>query len=120
MTERPRIASERDYQQTIVGVAKDFGWRVFHARPAKDRDGHYRTPIQGDAGFPDLVLVHRSVGVYFRELKVSTDLTEDQALWGTALLDAGADWAEVRLPRQLDEICQWLIDAPRQAAGLEP
>jgi hypothetical protein len=116
---RPRLASERDYQRTIVGAAKDFGWRVQHTRPAQNGHGHYRTPIQGHIGFPDLVLVHRQVGVFFRELKVSTALTEDQLLWGTALLDAGADWAELRLPDDLDSFCQWLADAPRKAAGIE-
>ena len=116
---RPRLGNERDYQRTIVGVAKDFGWRVHHTRAAQNAQGHYRTPIQGHAGFPDLVLVHRKVGVFFRELKVSTDLTEDQVLWGTALLDAGANWAELRLPRDLDDVCQWLADAPRKAAGIE-
>jgi len=113
------LASERDYQRTIVATAKDFGWRLHHARPAQDSQGHYRTAIQGHAGFPDLVLVHRRVGVFFRELKVSTDLSEDQTLWATALLDAGADWAELRLPDQLDDFCQWLADAPRKAAGIE-
>lgn len=116
---RPRLASEGDYQRTIVGCAKDFGWRIHHARAALNAAGHYRTPIMGHPGFPDLILVHRNVGVFFRELKVSTELSEDQKLWGTALLDAGADWRELRLPRDLDETCQWLADAPRKATGIE-
>lgn len=88
-------------------------------RPAMDGHGRYHSPIEGHPGFPDLVLVNRHVqGVVFRELKVSTSLTEDQVLWGTALLDAGANWAELRLPDGLDEFCQWLADAPAKAAGL--
>lgn len=94
------------------------GWRVHHCRPARDRHDHYRTAIQGHAGFPDLVLVHRRVGVFFRELKAHTVLTEDQTLWGTALSAAGADWQLLRMPDQLDETKQWLIDTPRKAAGL--
>lgn len=116
---RPRLASEREYQQTIVRCAKDWGWRVMHTRPAIGRYGRYHVPIQGDPGFPDLVLVHRDVGVFFRELKVTTILTDDQTLWAQALLAAGADWRELRMPRDLDETCQWLYDAPRRATGMD-
>lgn len=111
----PSLASERDYQRTIVTAARDAGWRIHHTRAAKNAHGRYLTPIQGHPGFPDLILVHRMVGVFFRELKVSTQLSEDQKLWGQALMDAGADWAELRLPRDLDETCLWLWEAPRQA-----
>jgi hypothetical protein len=121
----PTLAAERDYETTIIGHAKLAGWRVHAERPAPSRKG-WRTPIRGDAGFPDLVLVHRLVGVTFVELKVTTDLTDDQKLWGQALLDAsqalGIDpiWRVLYLPADQDPFCQWLWDAPRRAAGIDP
>jgi hypothetical protein len=51
MTER-----EREFQQAVVQLARLMGWRVHHTRPALTQRGRWLTPIQGDAGFPDLVL----------------------------------------------------------------
>ena len=48
--------TEREFQRAVVELARLMGWRVFHARPALTRRGRWLTPIQGDAGFPDLVL----------------------------------------------------------------
>ena len=111
------IAHERDYQRTIIDAAKMFGWRVHHTRPAWSGKG-WRTPIAGHAGFPDLILAHEHVpGVLFVELKYSTKLTADQARWGQVLTAAGADWRELRVPDGLSQFCQYLADAPRQAAS---
>jgi hypothetical protein len=111
------VATERDYQRTILDTAKMFGWRIHHTRPAWTGKG-WRTPLQGHAGFPDLVLAHEHVtGVLFVELKRSDNqLTEDQARWGTVLTAAGADWRELRLPDGLHDFCQLLADLPRQGA----
>ena len=48
--------TEREFQRAVVELARLTGWRVFHARPALTRRGRWLTPIQGDAGFPDLLL----------------------------------------------------------------
>ena len=109
------LATERDYQKTIIETAKMFGWRIQHTRPAWSGKG-WRTPLQGHAGFPDLVLAHEHVqGVLFVELKrVDNTLDAEQARWGTVLSAAGADWRVVKLPDQLDDFCQLLADAPRK------
>ena len=76
---------ERDFQRAIVELARLCGWRVFHARPALTRAGEWRTPIQGDAGFPDLVLC-RAGRVIFAELKREGGrLTPQQQGWLDAL-----------------------------------
>jgi hypothetical protein len=76
---------ERDFQRAVVELARLCGWRVFHARPALTRRGRWLTPIQGDAGFPDLVLV-RAGRVIFAELKrVGGKLTAEQQAWLDAL-----------------------------------
>lgn len=67
-----RTLSESAFQSQVIALARACGWLVMHSRPARvqRRDGSFRymTPIQGDAGFPDLVLARRG-RVIFAELK---------------------------------------------------
>jgi len=66
---KQRSLSEKDFQQRIIDTAQLFGWLVHHCRPAWDGK-NYRTPIAGDTGFPDLVLVHPTrLIVFVAELK---------------------------------------------------
>jgi hypothetical protein len=61
--------SENDLLKCVLSLAKLYGWRSFHARPAMTAKG-YRTPVQGDGkGFPDLVLCKPGRPVLFVELK---------------------------------------------------
>lgn len=62
------LTTERDFQRMVVELARLRGWRAHHTRPALDRRGRWLTPIQGDAGFPDLVLA-RAGRIVFAELK---------------------------------------------------
>jgi hypothetical protein len=76
---------ERDFQQAVIDLARFMGWRVFHARPALTRRGRWLTPIQGDAGFPDLVLC-RPPRLILAELKrVGGKLSPAQRGWLDAL-----------------------------------
>jgi hypothetical protein len=76
---------EREFQRAVVELARLCGWRVFHARPALNQRGRWLTPIQGDAGFPDLVLV-RPPRVLFAKLKrAGGRLTAAQRGWLEAL-----------------------------------
>lgn len=78
--------TEADFQRQVITAAAMFGWLVHHTRPAFDR-GEFRTPIQGDPGFPDLVLA-RDGQVIFAELKSESGrLTEYQKRWVAALTD---------------------------------
>lgn len=58
-TPSPRVAgvtfSEADLQSAILDLAQLRGWRCLHVRPGRTTAG-WRTPIQGDAGWPDLTL----------------------------------------------------------------
>lgn len=60
--------SETQLQDSIINLAHYLGWLVMHQRPARLANGGYRTAIQGDKGFPDLVLARRG-RVIFAELK---------------------------------------------------
>lgn len=76
--------TEREFTETIVELAKFYGWRVAHFRPAWDR-GHWKTPMSGDPGFPDLVLARNGV-VVFAELKTKDGRTSlSQRKWMEAL-----------------------------------
>jgi hypothetical protein len=80
MTER-----ERDFQRAVIDLARLTGWRVHHTRPALTQRGRWLTPIQGDAGFPDLVLC-RPPRLVIAELKrVGGKPTPAQRGWLEAL-----------------------------------
>jgi hypothetical protein len=50
------MLAERDFQARVVALARLTGWRVYHSRPAQYGNGRWHTPLQGDAGLPDLIL----------------------------------------------------------------
>lgn len=84
--------SEEHFKDRVIQVAKARGWKVFHALPAQIRPGRYATPMQGHAGFPDLVLA-RDGQVLLRELKSETGrLSPGQKEWLAALGEHGGLW----------------------------
>jgi hypothetical protein len=92
----------------ILETAHLTGWRAHHQRST--RAG---TPIAGDPGFPDFVLVHPRGHVLFVEVKSDrkgATLTLEQERWGDALIAAGARWSVVRVPSGLGAFCQTLAD----------
>ena len=97
--------TERDFQRAVIEMARLFGWRTAHFRPARRRDGTWRTPVEGDgAGFPDVVLV-RPDQILVRELKVAGGkLSREQVAWLDAFRAAGVD------------ACVW---RPEEWAGIE-
>jgi len=77
--------TEREFQSAVVELARLMGWRVHHTRPALTQRGRWLTPIQGDAGFPDLVLC-RPPRLIVAELKrVGGKPTPAQRGWLEAL-----------------------------------
>ena len=77
--------SERDFQRTVIELAKVRGWLVYHALPARTKKG-WRTLTQGDVGFPDLVMV-RPPRLIFAELKSEKGkMTVEQESWQDALV----------------------------------
>lgn len=75
--------SETEFQDALIEAAQYAGWLVHHDRPARTADGKWRTAIQGDPGFPDLLLVHKRTGyVIAAELKSAKGTTDaDQERW---------------------------------------
>lgn len=100
--------TEEQFQRQVIDLAKLFKWRVHHTRPAQTTKG-WRTPIQGDKGFPDLVLARRGI-IIFAELKSENGRqTLEQKLWETEL-DPSVSNILVRLwrPSDLSEITETL------------
>jgi len=83
--------TESEFKDIIIGVAKRYGWLIHHDLPAQSSRGHWATHVQGDVGFPDLVLLHPVSGkLYIVELKSDKGkLTPGQKRWLMAFENAG-------------------------------
>lgn len=108
-TVRPPQVPERELLSMIVRLAGYRRWLVHHCRPAQTADGRWRTPIQGSAGFPDLLLV-RDDRMLVREVKTRVGkLSPLQQKWLDTLRAAGVDadvwrpgdWQSGRIQREL-------------------
>ena len=107
------MISEADFLANVVQLATTLGWLVHHDRPARRGDGSWATHIQGDPGFPDLVLARGGRAV-FAELKSETGrTTASQRAWISALTPRdglGPPSHEVYLwrPQDMDQIAKVL------------
>ena len=90
--------SEKDFQAQIVSLAKLYGWAVHAERPAMMQSGNWVTPIQGDAGWPDLVLV-KGNRILFWEVKTDKGVLSSAQWDWIARLQQVAQ-AEVVQPHQ--------------------
>lgn len=105
----PPPLTETPFVGRIIDLAKRTGWLVTHFRPARTRRG-YRTPLQGDKGFCDLVLARDGV-VLIRECKTDRgSLTREQRAWLAELGDLAAVWR----PRDWDTVIVPTLTAPRR------
>jgi hypothetical protein len=103
--------SEAELMEAVIRAARLHGWLVHHDRPGLDRRGRWRTAVQGDAGFPDLVLARAGV-VLVVECKSATGrLDPAQRAW---LLATGG---RVVRPRHLDRMLALLAAPPRTTPG---
>jgi hypothetical protein len=73
--------TEQQFTNSVLQYAKAYGWRRFHVRMS----GVGGVNVQGDRGFPDLVLV-RPPRMIVAELKVGRNkTTKEQDGWLQAL-----------------------------------
>lgn len=95
--------TEAELQDAIIAAAHAHGWLVHHDRPMRSAKG-WRTGVQGDAGFPDLVLA-RAGAVLIIECKSERGRYEpgqDEWLRATAgwvVRPSDLDWLLARLGR---------------------
>lgn len=103
MTLRRLRMTERDLQDVVIQTAQLYGWMVTHFRPAKTDRG-WRTPLEGDAGFPDLVLA-RGGEVLIVELKSQRGkVSPMQELWAVALGGHYRLWRPSDIPDLVEEL----------------
>lgn len=86
-------ATEAQWQAVVVGVARFYGWAVYHTYDSR----------RSNRGWPDLVLAGHG-RVLFVELKARDGrLSREQRLWLGLLGDAGLEVAVWR-PADLDRV----------------
>lgn len=89
-----RTMTEAQFAKRVHGLLRIGGWRWCHFRPARTEKG-WRTAIEGDAGFPDIVAV-RNGRLLFAELKSARGtVSAEQDAWAQDLIDV-ADEVEQR------------------------
>jgi hypothetical protein len=72
--------NEDDLLSNVIHAARIHGWLVHHCRAARTADG-WRTPVQGNRGFPDLVLA-KPGRLILAELKAQRGrLSAEQVVW---------------------------------------
>ena len=96
--------TEAAFTTQVIDLAHLMGWRVHHCRPARTGKG-WRTALQGDAGLPDLIMVHAAKKRFLiAELKVGNNQPSPaQAAWLWACYEAEIeaylwypkDWPEI-------------------------
>jgi hypothetical protein len=110
---RSARASEKEYSQAIVDLARLCGWWVHRVHDAR----------RSEPGWPDLFMIRRGVAVA-AELKVHPrGLTEAQARTLTALGECGIETRVWTLPEDWEDVVATLSPderAPRVVARLGP
>ncbi len=92
-----RNTEEEDLQRLVIAWLKSQGWLTHAERKSINRKGVWSTPIQGDAGFPDIVAVHPgpdswTARILFAELKSRVGkYSSEQVAWITAIGQAGIE-----------------------------
>ena len=95
-----KTKNERELTDLVVSLCDEGGWLCHHDRPARTDKG-WRTSIQGDAGFPDVIAL-RGNRLLVAELKHGRNKpTDQQSLWLEAFRQIPG--AEVYLFRTGDE-----------------
>ena len=107
--------SEADFKDMVISIAKRYGWLVHHDLPAQNSRGRWMTNVQGDAGFPDLFMVHpfqggRPLVIELKAEKGKT--TPGQKIWLNACEMAGCH-AAVWKPSDMEYIL-YTLSNPRQ------
>lgn len=118
LTDRERMlrtVSEKAWTSQVIDLARRTGWIAYHSETAVMRSGRWATPMQGLAGFPDVVAV-RAPRVLFVELKTQIGkLSELQEKWLAELRACPGVEAYVWRPGDLDDVYRVLLRGPEVA-----
>lgn len=92
------LISEDEFTSNVIELAHFYKWLVFHPRPCRTEKG-WRTLMQGDPGFPDLVMVRDGMVVMAELKKQNGKVSAAQRRWHEAIGNA-----YVWRPSDIDEI----------------
>lgn len=99
--------SEREWQNQVIQLAKLYKWKIHAERPARTKHG-WKTPIQGDPGFPDLVLVKQfgdQAVLIIAELKTEKGkISPQQRKWSDLLYLVQGVTMAIWRPSDFDEV----------------
>lgn len=97
--------NETDLKSIVINMAKRAGWLIHHDLPAMNRRGKWATHVEGNVGFPDLLLLSPHHGqIMVIELKAEKGkTTTSQDNWLDAFAIAGIENHVVR-PSDLEFI----------------
>jgi len=103
--------NEAAFKNSVIDIATRYGWFVHHDLPAMNRRGQWATHVQGNTGFPDLVLLSPKGVLVFAELKTDIGrLSKQQEAW-LDRLDLSACIVQVWRPNQMPVIIKFLATA---------
>ena len=87
MQQLAQAMSEDELLQRVIAAAHQCDYLCHHTRPLRRGDGRWRTAVQGDTGFPDLVIAGhaRLLLVEFKRQDAPRPLPPDQHAWATEL-----------------------------------
>jgi hypothetical protein len=105
----PLTVSEAQWQQVLIDTARLYRWTLCHIRPARTDRG-WRTPIEGDAGLPDLILARDGVVLLVEVKRQQGQTSPAQRRWLAALGAYGRCWK----PSDWNEALRTLRDGPDQ------
>ena len=122
-----KATKENAFQAQVIRFARELGWLVHHCRPVVTQSGRAMTPIQGDAGFPDLVMTlhdredesrDRCIVAELKSFRGRRDFQHGQQEWLTAWRaieqrTKGAVRAFVWTPMDWDDIERELKEGTR-------
>ena len=106
----PLRMTETQLLNAVIDAAHKLGWMVCHFRPARTERG-WRTAIQGDKGWPDLVLCGHGRFLVVEVKSETGKLSVEQEMWRCALITAGIEsyiwrprhWLDGTIVRILEE-----------------
>jgi hypothetical protein len=103
--------TEAAFKNSVIEIATRYGWFVHHDLPAMNRRGTWATHVQGNTGFPDLVLLNPHGVLVFAELKSDIGrLSKTQEAW-LDRLDKTQAIVQVWRPNQMPTIIKFLATA---------
>lgn len=107
-------ALELECQKTIIAAAALHGWLVHAERASQRKDGGWETAIQGNAGWPDIVLVREGT-LLIRELKrLPNKPTPEQNRWLDALRACGVDADVLYVPEEMQAFIDIVLPRRRR------